>query len=173
MKRSGAAQCKLKWDTVTTCNYNHTYWQIICNVRIGIRTIPLKPLSGCTRAQSLRNLALVLYTCIWLLYPAPTSVQDGLDPHQLALVVFFLLSNSVITSLHLQCAFPASCTGGVFPLPTRHLLMCTHKNDHILQLALCGDNAYVRFTSRNHWSAHTVNFQVPVDLGCCSSSTYM
>ena len=40
-------------------------------------------------------------TCIWLLHPAPTSAQDGLDPLQLALVVFFLPSSSAKTSLAL------------------------------------------------------------------------
>ena len=35
--------------------------------------------------------------CILLLY---ASVQDGLDPQQLALVVFFLPPNSAFTNLH-------------------------------------------------------------------------
>ena len=25
----------------------------------------------------------------------------------------------------------ATCTGGLFPLPSRHLLMCTHRNEHL------------------------------------------
>ena len=32
----------------------------------------------------------------------------------------------------------ATDTGGVFPLPTRHLLKCIHTNEYVLQLALCG-----------------------------------
>ena len=32
----------------------------------------------------------------------------------------------------------ATDTSGVFPLPTRHLLLCTHTNQHLLQLALSG-----------------------------------
>ena len=62
------------------------------------------------------DLALVPATCIWLLHPAPTSAQEGLDPLQLAL-------------------------GGVFPVPTRaftnvyahHFQPCCHRT---LQLAL-------------------------------------
>ena len=42
----------------------------------------------CTRAQTLTR-ACPCATCIWLLHPAPTSSQDGLDPQQLVLVVFF------------------------------------------------------------------------------------
>ena len=40
-------------------------------------------------------------SCIWLPHPAPTSAQDGLDPLQLALVVYFLSSLSTKTSLAL------------------------------------------------------------------------
>ena len=40
-------------------------------------------------------------SCIWLPNPAPTSAQDGLDPLQLALVVYFLSSLSTKTSLAL------------------------------------------------------------------------
>ena len=39
--------------------------------------------------------------CNWLLHPAPTSTQDGHDPLQLALVVFFMSSIHAKTSLAL------------------------------------------------------------------------
>ena len=104
------------------------------------------------RAQSLTR-PCPCATCNWLLHPAPTNAQDGLDPPQLALVVFILPSMNATTSLalvgqHLQLALVfflyclvhlLMCTHDlpcyhhplqlalavVFPLPTRHLLMCT------------------------------------------------
>ena len=42
---------------------------------------------------------------------------------------------------------PAICTGGVFPQPTRHLLMAQmYRNERVLQLALSGDGCknYIR-----------------------------
>ena len=53
-----------------------------------------------TRAQTLTR-PCPCATCIGLLHPAPTSAQDGLDPLQLALVVFFLPSICAKTSLAL------------------------------------------------------------------------
>ena len=44
----------------------------------------------------------------------PTSAQDGLDPLQLALVVFFCYQLAQRPHLHLQWALPATCAGGVF-----------------------------------------------------------
>ena len=60
----------------------------------------------CTRAQSLTR-PCPCATCNWLLHPAPTSAQDGLDPLQLALVVFFLPSISAKTPL--ACAVGIAC----------------------------------------------------------------
>ena len=48
------------------------------------------------------NQTLLLCYLHWLLHPAPTSAQDGLDTLQLALVVFFLPSISAKTSLALE-----------------------------------------------------------------------
>ena len=142
-----------------------------------------QPIAACTRAQSLTrpcNCA----TCIWLLLPALISAQDGLDPLQLVLVVFILPSISTNTSLvpavgitcnlHCRCFFfvptsaftnvhtwlallplpTATCTGAVFPLPTRHLLMCTYAHEHVLQLALCvGGNSCMYIDL--HWTEDT------------------
>ena len=126
-----------------------------------------QPIAAYTRAQSLTRRG-PCATCNWLLHPAPTSAQDGLDPLQLALVVFFLLSISAKPQLHLQWASPATCDGGVFLiptstftnvhawlttmlqpplqlalvvvslLPTKHLLIWTHAHEHVLRIALCG-----------------------------------
>ena len=57
--------------------------------------------AACTRAQSL-TVPCLCATYIWLLHPASTSAQDGLDPLQLVLVVFFLPSISAKTSLALE-----------------------------------------------------------------------
>ena len=80
----------------------------------------------CTRAQSLTR-PCPSATCNWFLHPAPTSAQDGLDPMQLALVVFFLLAQlAKRPHLLMQWALLATCTG-VFSLHQLvHLLMCTH-----------------------------------------------
>ena len=57
--------------------------------------------------------------------------------------ILLLLVPKMVFSLCNLCRLRLSgwlqtCTGGVFPLPTRHLLMCTHAREHVLQLALCG-----------------------------------
>ena len=57
------------------------------------RSIMQQPIKACTRAQT-DNRACPCATCIWLLYPAPTSSQDGLDPLQLVLVVFLSETNT-------------------------------------------------------------------------------
>ena len=41
-----------------------------------------QPIAGSTRARSGEGLC-PCASCNWLLYPAPTSAQDGLDLHQL------------------------------------------------------------------------------------------
>ena len=94
-------------------------------------------------------------SCNWLLHPTPTSAQDGLAPLQLALVVVFILPSisaktslalavgitcnlhwwcfsaptSTFTNVHTWLAMlsppTATCTGSLFPLPTRHLILCT------------------------------------------------
>ena len=46
------------------------------------------PIAACTRVQSLTRPCCPCATCIWLLHPAPTSAQDGLDSLQLALMLF-------------------------------------------------------------------------------------
>ena len=69
-------------------------------------------IAACTRAQSLTG-PCPCATYIWLLHPAPTSAQDGLDPLQLALVVFSS-TNQAFTNVH------------------------TYKQALVLQLALCG-----------------------------------
>ena len=107
------------------------------------------------------NLALVLPAvgcCILLLY---TNAQVGLDPLQLALVVFILPTISAKTSLalagqHLQLAlvvffvpttaFSAfanvhTCLAMLPPPPatcTDGGLSSTHEHEHSFQLALCG-----------------------------------
>ena len=53
----------------------------------------------------------------WLLHPAPTSVQDGLDPQQPALV-FSCHQIAQRHHLHLLWTSPATCAGGVFLAPT-------------------------------------------------------
>ena len=63
-------------------------------------TNPSQPIAGSTRARSGWGLC-PCASCNWLLHPAPTSAQDGLDPQQHALVVFFLSPNSAKTSLAL------------------------------------------------------------------------
>ena len=123
-----------------------------------------QPIAACTRAQSLTR-PCPCATCNWLLHPAPTSAQDGHDPPQLALVVFSCHQLLQRPHLHLQsshlqislmvfflyqlahlltCAHDLPCChypplialAVVFPLPTKHLLMCTHAHEHVLQLAL-------------------------------------
>ena len=48
----------------------------------------------------------------------------------------FLVPTSALSKVHTWLAFilllpTATCTGGVFPLPTRHLLMYTRTNEHL------------------------------------------
>ena len=71
---------------------------------------------------------------------------------QLALVMVFFLYQQVhllMCTHDLQpyaAAFHcmhATCTGGVFPLPLRHLLVCIPTNEHALQLVLRGGGCYV------------------------------
>ena len=57
-------------------------------------------------------------TCIYLLLHAPTSTQDGLDPLQLALVVFSNHQLAQTHYLHSWWSSPATCTGDVFSIPT-------------------------------------------------------
>ena len=56
-----------------------------------------QPNAGSTRAKSGEGLCHSA-SCSWLLHSALTSAQDGLDPQQLALVVFFLPPNSAKTT---------------------------------------------------------------------------
>ena len=88
-----------------------------------------QPIAACTRAQTLSRTC-PCATCIWLLHPAPTSAQDGLDPLQLVLVEFSLSSNSTDTSLalvvvitcnlHWWCFFYANYSWSIY------ILMCTN-----------------------------------------------
>ena len=57
-------------------------------------------------------------SCNWSLHPTTTSAQHGFDPLQLALVVFSCHQLVQRGHLHLQWALPATCTGGVFLVPT-------------------------------------------------------
>ena len=54
-----------------------------------------------------------------LLYPAPTSFQDGLDPLQFALVFFLPCCDQLMQehNVHPWWSSPATCTGGVFCMP--------------------------------------------------------
>ena len=102
-------------------------------------------------------------TGIWLLHRAPTSAQDGLDPVQLVLAVFsccqlaqrphycfcsghylqlalvvLFLYQLVHWLMHTRIASllpppTTTYTGGVLPLPTGHLLMCTQSNERLLR----------------------------------------
>ena len=67
-----------------------------------------QPIAAWARAGTLIR-ACPCATCIWLLYPAPASDQDGIDPLQLELVVFSsheLVQNITYTQggHHLQLA---------------------------------------------------------------------
>ena len=57
-------------------------------------------------------------TCNWLVHPALTSAQDGLDPMQLVLVVFSWRQLVQRPYLHLKWASPATCAGIVYLVPT-------------------------------------------------------
>ena len=89
-----------------------------------------QPIAACTRAQTLTR-PCPCATCIWLLHPAPTSAQDGLDSLQLVLVVFFLSSFSAKTSLALAVGTSCNLHQLQFALVVfilyqlAHLLMCT------------------------------------------------
>ena len=80
------------------------------------------------------NCALACASCNWLLHPASTSAQDGLDP---------------------QRALPATCTGCVFLYQLAHLLTCTHDLQtcchRTLQLALA---VFLLSTRHLHICAH-------------------
>ena len=80
-----------------------------------------------------------------------TRAQDGLDPLQLALVVVFILpsiSEKISLALASELVHLLMCTQDLpcchrplqltlvvfFPVPTRHLLACTHAHEHICNL---------------------------------------
>ena len=87
-----------------------------------------------TRAQSLTR-PYSCATCNWLLHPAHTSAQGGLDSVQLVQVVFILPSISAKTSLALAWASPATCAGGGFSFINYYcLLMFTHAHEHFYKL---------------------------------------
>ena len=75
-----------------------------------------QPIAGCTRAQFLTR-PCPRATFIWLLHPAPSSSQDGLDSLQHALVVFSCQTPHLL----LQLAPTATCAGGVYLYQLAHL----------------------------------------------------
>ena len=104
-----------------------------------------QPNAGSTRSRSGEGLC-PCASCNWLLHPAPTNAQEGLDPQQLALVVFFLPPNSAKPHLHLQWAFPATCAVFFF-LPTStftnvHTYTSTFCNLHyvVVVVIVCGSD---------------------------------
>ena len=82
-----------------------------------------QPVAACTRAQSLTR-PCPCATCNWLLHPAPTSVQDGLDPLQLVLVVFFRPSINAIVIVGVSCIINV----------VSHMSLLTHMLYHSRQL---------------------------------------
>ena len=70
-------------------NYIHSTSEVFALVdnRKNITSRMQQSIAACTRAQTLTR-TYPCATCIWLLYPAPTSAQNDLAPLQLALVVF-------------------------------------------------------------------------------------
>ena len=48
----------------------------------------------------------------------------------------------------------------VFPLPPRHLLMCTHAHKHVLQLALCGGGCMWWCSMHGVWYMYTYTLSV-------------
>ena len=124
--------------------------------------------AACTRAQSL-NAPCPCATYIWLLHPAPTSAQDGLDPLQLVLVVFFLPSISAKTSLALEVGIICNLRWWCFSCVNyiAHCLRCTHDLNssccYPLQLAL------VMFfsTKQAFTNVHTYKWALFLQLALC------
>ena len=88
----------------------------------------------------------MLRTCIWLLHPAATSAQDGLDPCDLHWWCFSCHQLAQRSHLHLQCTVSATCSG--FLVPTRHAFtnVQIYKWVLVLQFALCGGGYHGKFT---------------------------
>ena len=73
-----------------------------------------------------RALFRIMNTSHLLLYPSLTSAQDGLDLCNLRWW-WCLSCHQLAQDFTRTCSGPATCLGGVFPVPTSALLMCTHE----------------------------------------------
>ena len=116
-------RCASHTSWYTHVRTHNTHYTTQCKCILGTsRSRMQQPIASCTRAQTITG-PCPCATCIWLLHPAPTSDQDGLDPLQLALVVVFILpSISTKTSLALVVVF--------FYIPTTTYTICAHMTCH-------------------------------------------
>ena len=127
-------------EDISRTRVNMQPLEALCTERF--RHVPLKygMTRLCTRAHFLAR-PCPCATCNWWPHPAPTSARDGLDPQQLALVVFILPSISAKTLLTLAVDITCNLALVVFFLyQLAQLLMCTRDLqpccNHPLQLAL-------------------------------------
>ena len=83
--------------TTTTTTITITQCKLKCVPELFVES--MQPNAAYTRAIScVRPCPCV--SCIWLLDPTPTCAQDGLDPLQLSLVVFFICQLAHLHTLH-------------------------------------------------------------------------